>query len=191
MRSFVRAVVAGLGIASLPAVLFAFFHLLPLVADVFVLRRAASYAPAVFEVEWVRFDDDASVAVGTIGGKRELLSLQDVLPRRATGLNDLQDLMASTRRLDVLYDRGGTATGFEGRRIRVLPAALDLRADRWRRITRTLLLGYGPAVLLIGLGLVVAWVNGEKLGCFFMPSLFFLGVQPLFALFIVAVEVFQ
>ena len=100
MRSLVRAVVALLGVASFPAVVFAFFHLLPLMADLFVLRRVEAYVPAVFQMEWARFDDATPVAVGTIAGRREIMSLADVLPRRATSLNDLQDLMAGKDRIE-------------------------------------------------------------------------------------------
>jgi hypothetical protein len=192
MRSLARVLVAVLGIASFPAVLWAFFHLLPLVADLFVLRRAHAYSPAVFELEWARLDDRTPVAVGTVAGRRELMSLGDVLPRRPAGLNDLQDLMAGRERLDVLYDAGGTATGFEGRRLRVLPAVKDLRADRLRRVGRTLLTGYGPALGLVGLALVLSRLDGSKrLGCWLFPSLFFLGVQPVFALFVIATELLQ
>jgi hypothetical protein len=119
------------------------------------------------------------------------MSLADVLPRRATSLNDLQDLMAERERIDVLYDPQGTATSFEGKRLRVLPATPDLRADRWRRVVRTLLIGYGPAVALLGLGLLVSWVAATRLGCWLFPSLFFLGVQPVFALFVIATELLQ
>lgn len=190
MRSLARAMVALLGVASFPAVIFAFFHLLPLMADLFVLRRAEAYVPAVFEVEWARFDDAAPVAVGTIAGRRELMSLTDVLPRRASTLNDLQDLMAGKDRIDVLYDAGGTATGFEDRRVRVLPATPDLRADRLRRVVRTLATGYGPAVLLVGLGLLISRLGARRMRLWLFPSLFFLGIQPLFALFVIGVELF-
>ena len=191
MRSLARAAVALLGVASFPAVVFAFFHLLPLMADLFVLRRVEAYVPAVFQMEWARFDDATPVAVGTIAGRREIMSLADVLPRRATSLNDLQDLMAGKDRIDVFYDAGGTATGFEGRRIRVLPATADFRADRRRRVARTLLTGYGPAVLLVVLGLVVSRLGARRMGCWMLPSVFFLGVQPVFALFILATELLQ
>lgn len=190
MRTLLRATVALLGVSSFPAVVSAFFHLLPLMADVFVLRRADAYVPAVFEVEWARFEDATPVAVGTIDGRRELMALTEVLPRRPTGLNDLQDMMAKTTRIDVAFDRGGTKTSFEGRLVRVLPATPDLRADRWRRIERTLLLGFVPAILLVVIGLALARIAGGGLGCWFGPSLFFLATLPLFAAFIFAAERF-
>ena len=188
MRTLAGFLAALLGVSSLLAVIWAFFHLMPLLTDVLVLRRAAAYVPAVFEVEWATFDEDHPIAIGTIAGKREALSLRDVLPRRATSLNDLQDLMAATEQVRVLYDAGGTKTTFEGARLRVLSATPDLRADRWRRVQRTLLVGYGPAILLLGAGLILTWVGGKRLGCWFGPALFFFAVQPLFALFIVVVE---
>jgi hypothetical protein len=191
MRSLARVTVALLGVASLPAVFWAFFHLLPLMSDVFVLRRAGAYVPAVFEVEWARFDEEAPMAVGTIAGRREVMSVAELLPRRATGLNDLQDLMAGQGRIDVLYDAHGTATSFEGQRLRLLPATPDLRADRLRRVVRTLVTGYGPAVLLVGLGLLVSRLGAGRMGCWLFPSLFFLGIQPLFALFVIVVELFS
>jgi hypothetical protein len=175
MRSFLRATVILFALSSFPAVIWAFFHLLPLLADVFVLRRAAAYAPAVFEVEWARFDGESPVAVGTIDGHREKMALQEVLSRSPTGLNDLQDMMAKTRRITVLYDPAGTRTSFEGRLLRVLPETPDLPADRWRRVGRALLLGFSPAVLLVAIGLVLARFAGGKLGCWFFPSLLFLG----------------
>lgn len=192
MRNLARAVVAVLGIASFPAVIWAFFNLLPLMADVFVLRRAGAYVPAVFEVEWARLEKrQRPVAVGLIAGHREVMSLAEILPRSPTGLNDLQDLMANKERIDVLYDARGSGTSFEGRRLRVLPATPDLRAERLRRVERALLLGYGPAVLLVGLGLLVSWVSKQRMGCWFFPSVFFLGIQPLFALFVIAMEFYQ
>jgi hypothetical protein len=156
--------------------------------EVLVLRRASAYVPAVFEVEWATLDEDHPIAIGNIAGKREVLSLRDVLPRQATGLNDLQDLMASTERIDVQYDASGTRTSFEGARLRVVPATPDLRADRWRRVQRTLLVGYGPALLLLGAGLILTWIGGKRLGCWLGPALFFFAVQPLFVLFILVVE---
>jgi hypothetical protein len=188
MRTLAGFLAALLGVSSLLAAIWAFFQLMPLVTDVLVLRRASAYIPAVFEVEWATFDEDHPIAIGTIGRKRETLSLRDVLPRKAASLDDLQDLMASTERIDVLYDDRGTKTSFEGARLRVLPATPDLRADRWRRVQRTLLVGYGPAILLLGAGLILTWVGGKRLGCWFGPALFFFAVQPLFALFILVVE---
>jgi hypothetical protein len=189
MRTLARATAAILGVASFPAVLWAFSHLLPLMSDVFVLRRATAYAPAVFEVEWARLEKGRRpVAVGLIAGRREVMSLAEILPRSPTGLNDLQDMMASKERIDVLYDAGGSATSFEGRRLRVLPATADLRAERRRRVERALLVGYGPAVLLVGLALLVSWVGDTRMGCWLFPSAFFLGIQPLFALFVIVME---
>jgi hypothetical protein len=188
MKTLAGFLAAFLGVSSLVAVMWAFFHLLPLLSDVLVLRRASAYVPAVFEVEWATFDEDHPIAIGNVGGKRETLLLRDVLPRRATSLNELLDLMATTERLDVHYDAGGTKTSFEGARLRVVPATPDLRADRWRRVQRTLLLGYGPAILLLGAGLVLTWIGGKRLGCWFGPSLFFLVVQPLFVAFILFAE---
>jgi hypothetical protein len=188
MRTLARVTVAILGLASFPAVIWAFFHLLPLMADIFVLRRATAYVPAVFEVEWARLEKSRPVAVGLIAGRREVISLTEILPRTPSGLNDLQDLMAKTERIDVLYDAQGTGTSFEGQRLRVLPATPDLGAERLRRVERSLLIGYGPAVLLVGLGLLVAWLSGERMGCWLFPSAFFLGIQPFFALFVIAME---
>jgi hypothetical protein len=191
MRSLARATVVVLGVGSLPAVFWAFFNFLPLISDLFVLRRASAYVPAVFEVEWARLDDGTPMAVGTIAGRREVMSLGDVLPRRPTGLNDLQDLMVGKERMDVLYDAGGTATGFEGRRIRVLAATEDLRSHLQRRLTRTLLVGYGPALLLVGLGVLVSRLAARSMGCWLAPSLFFLAAQPIFAVFVIATELLQ
>lgn len=171
--------------------IWAFFHLLPLVADVFVLRRAGAYRPAVFEVEWARFDEDHPVAVGTIGGRREVMSLAEILPRRPTGLNDLQDLMADKTRLEVLYDAHGTATAFEGRRLRVLPATPDLHAERLRRVVRSALTGYGPAVALVGLGFLISRLWARRMGMWLYPAFFFLAIQPVFVLFLLALELTQ
>ncbi len=190
MRPILRATVALLGVLSFPAVVSAFFHLLPLMADVFILRRADAYVPAVFEVEWARFEEATPVAVGTIGGRREVMALTEVLPHRPTGLNDLQDMTAKIARIEVAYDRGGTKTSFEGRLVRVLPATPDLRADRWRRIQRTLLLGFAPAILLVVIGLGLARIAGGGLGCWFGPSVFFLATLPFFAAFVFAAERF-
>jgi hypothetical protein len=191
MRSLARVAVALLGLASFPAVIWAFFHLLPLVADVFVLRRAAAYVPAVFEVEWARFDEVTPVAVGTINGRRETMSLNDVLPRRPTGLNDLQDLMADKARMDVLYDAQGTRTAFEGRRLRVLPRTPDLPEESSRRVVRTALVGYGPALLLLGLGFLISRLWARRMGMWLYPAFFFLAIQPLFVLFLVVLEFAQ
>ena len=117
--------------------------------------------------------------------------LGDVLPRRPLGLNDLQDLMADKERIEVLYDPSGTQTSFEGTRVRVLPATPDLRADRLRRVVRKVAIGYGPAVVLVGLGLIISRLRAKRMGCWLGPSLFFLCVQPLFALFVIVTELFQ
>lgn len=188
MRSLVRTAVALLGLVSFPAVLWAFFHLMPLMTDLIVLRRAGSYVPAVFEVEWARMGDGHPQAVGTIDGHREVLSLKGLLPRSPRDINDLQDLVAKIERLPVLYDPHATRTRFEGVGVRVLPATADLRAQRLQSLGRGLALGYGPACGLIGLAFLVSRLDGRGVGCWLAPSLFFLGIQPVFAAFMLVVE---
>jgi hypothetical protein len=194
MKTLAGVVTALLGFVSLPAVMVAFFHLLPLISDLFVLRRAGHYVPATFELEWARTEEDMGPeAVGTVGGKREVLSLTPFLPRRPTSLNDLQDLVADLERIDVFYDAGGSGTSFQGRRQRLVPVPEggDLRQAMTRRVLRTLILYFCPAVLLTGLGLLIARLGRGTLGCWMFPSAFFLACLPLFALFVVAVEAFQ
>jgi len=194
MKTLARVATALLGLAAFPAVIVAFFSLLPLISDVFVLLRADRYVPATFELEWPRLDEESGPeAVGTVGGKREILSLGPFLPRRPTSLNDLQDLVADKERFDVLYDAGGTKTGFQGRRLRAvpLPESGSLRQEQTRRVTSTLLFRFGPALLLTLFGLAAARFGGGGVGCWMYPAAFFLACLPLFALFVIVVETLQ
>lgn len=181
---------AVFGLLSFPAAIWAFAHFMPLMTDLFVLWRAEAYAPAVLEVEWARLDDGHPQAVGRVNGRRETLSLVGWLPRRPTSLNDLQDLMKDVERMDVLYDPAASRTSFEGASVRVVPEVDDLRADRRQRVARTLAFGYGPGVGLILLALVFARLLGRPVGCWIMPGAFFLGVQVLFAVFMIVVDRF-
>jgi hypothetical protein len=190
MKSIAAVVVALLGLASFPAVIFAFFHLFPLMTDALVYWRADRYVPATFEMEWARLDEGRAEAVGTVGGRREQISLGELLPRPAKDMNDLQDLVAGQERYDVFYDKEGSQTSFEGRRLRLVPAPKtgDFKTDRWDRLERTALVGYTPALLLTGLGLLVAWLRGGGVGCWMVPSVFFLACQPVVVVFILVVE---
>jgi hypothetical protein len=188
MRTLAHATVALLGVASFGAAIWSWFNTAPLITDVLVLRRAAAYAPAVLEVEWARFEGRDPEAVGLVAGRREVLVLADVLPRRPTGLNDLQDLMAKTERIEVLYDPTATHAKFESVRLRVLPAVPNLRADRLRRVVRTLAIGYGPVLALGGLGFVVSRRGAKGMGRWFGPTLFLLVVAPLCALLLILTQ---
>jgi len=190
MRALFRGLVPVLGLLSLPAVVWAFFHFLPLVTEGFVLWRAGSYRPAVFELEWARLEDGRPEAVGTVGGRREVFSLARSLPRRPAGLNDLQDLTAGLGRIDVLYDPGATRTSFEGVGVRVLPFSPDLAGETFGRIERLFGRGYGPALGLILLTVAAARLGGRSPWGWLYPSLFFLGAQVPFAAFVVLTELF-
>jgi hypothetical protein len=179
-------VVGILGLASLPAVFWSFVHFVPLTRDVAILTRVSHYAPGVFEVEWARFDPGSDesgpgppVAVGTIGGRREILDLTGLLPRSPVGLNALQDMMPGGTRIDVLYD---AAASLVHGRIRLVPRTPDLRAQRLQAVKHALLIGYGPALLMIGVGLLAGRLGGERMGCWFAPSVFFLLCQVLMGL---------
>lgn len=188
MRTPAHAALAFLAAASFGAAIWSWLNTASLITDLLVLRRASAYVPAVLEVEWARFEGWDPEAVGLIGGHREIVVLEGVLPRRPTGLNDLQDLMAGQGRIEVLYDPAATHAKFESARLRVLPAVPDLRADRLRRVVRTLAVGYGPPLVLCGLAFIVSRRGARGMGLWFVPTLFLLVVAPLFALCLILME---
>jgi hypothetical protein len=183
MRSLAGVLTALLGIASLPAVLYSFLTMLPLMADVFVYTHVDRFAPATFEVEWVRYDDETPPqAVGNVGGRREVLFIGDLIPHSPRDLNDLQDMMKGRERIDAYYDPTGSRTSYEGRHLRLVsaPPDGDLRTQIRGRMTRALLKGYLPAIVLTLLGVLAARWGRSGLGCWVYPSVFFLCCQPFF-----------
>jgi hypothetical protein len=186
-----RVVGALAGLLALPAAIWAFFHFFQLLTDGYVAWRAPHYTPAVFQLEWTYLDEGSALAVGTIAGRRERLSLRGLTPRAATSFNDLEDLMQGVERIDVLYDPEATHTAFAGDRLRVLPYTADLRGKRLGRLRRTLLRGYGPVVLLLAVCLGIGWlVPGGSPGWAY-PGIFFLAFQLVGLAFILATEAIE
>lgn len=193
MRSLAGVLTAILGIASLPAVLYSFLTMLPLMADAFVYTHIDRFSPATFEVEWERFDDETPPqAVGNVGGRREVMSIAGLIPHSPRDLNDLQDMMKGKERIDVYYDPTGSRTSFQGSHVRVVPAPPDgdLRTHIRGRMTKSLLKGYLPAIVLTLLGVLVARSSKSALGCWVYPSVFFLCCQPFFMAVILIFEYF-
>jgi len=179
------------GLLSLPAALWAFLHFFRLYTDGVVLLRASQYRRAVLELEWTCLDDGSPVAVGTIDGKRERMSVRPLLPRSAAGHNDLEDLMAGTRRIDVLYDPAGTHTSFEGRRLRVLPYVEDLRSARLSAMRSTLETGYAPLAVALAVCFGVAWLDPKAKTSWATPGLFFAAFQVVGLAFVLVMEALE
>jgi len=186
-----RAVGAIAGLLSLPAALWAFLHFFRAFTDVAVVLRASQYQPAVLQLEWTYLDDGVPVAVGTVDGRRELMSVRPLLPRAPASHNDLEDLMADTDRIDVLYDPGGSRTSFEGRRLRVLPRVEDLRAAHLARLWKTLETGYAPLVALLAICFGVARIVPGARTHWATAGLFFAGFQVVGLAFVLVVEAFE
>jgi hypothetical protein len=189
--SLLRVVGAIAGLLSLPAALWAFLHFFRAFTDGVVVLRASQYQPAVFELEWTYLDGGVPVAVGTIDGQRELMSVRSLLPRPARSHNELEDLMAHTEHIDVLYDPSGSRTSFEGRRLRVLPYVGDLRGTHLARLWKTFEGGYAPLVVLLAICFGVARVDPKARTYWATPGLFFAGFQVVGLAFVLGMEMLE